>query len=344
MRLLNQNPRTGEIRLLVTNPDDLWHLYNVILPGDIVSGTTYRREEQREDAIRAEREKKVRLFLSLSVERCEFMDFQNTLRVTGRIVEAPFDQGSYHTFNVSEGSDITIRKESWPPHIMKRIREAVEGKGNAQLIAVAIEYGEATVALIRSLGVDEVATIHSTSAKESPGRREKSGFFSHIVEQVRALPKLPVVVVGPGFIKDDFTREARTLAPAIFKGAQLLHTGQGGMAGIREAMSRPENTALLENVRMAEEARVVEELKRRISTDGACTYGIGQVSEALEAGAVEMLIVSDRLLREGSVSELMRLAEEKAASVLVATSRWEPGKQIDALGGVAAMLRYKLLQ
>ena len=45
MRLLEQNPKTGEMKVLVTNPDDLWHLYNIILLGDIVSASTYRREE-----------------------------------------------------------------------------------------------------------------------------------------------------------------------------------------------------------------------------------------------------------------------------------------------------------
>lgn len=344
MRLLDQNPRTGEMKLLVTNPDDLWHLYNIILPGDTVKASTLRREEPREDTLRAEREKKVRVFLSLSVERCEFMDFQSTLRITGKIVEGPFDLGSYHTLNITEGSDIIIQKEVWPAHVMKRVREAVEGKGNAQIIAVALEYGEATVAVLRSYGVDEVATIHSTSAKESPGKREKSDFFSQIVQQVRALPRLPVIIVGPGFIKDDFAREARSAEPSVFAGAQLIHTGQGGMAGIREAMSKPENSKLMENVRMAEEARVVDGLKYLMATDGPCTYGLKQVERALQAGAVDTLIVSDRLLREGEVNEMMKLAESKSSAVFVVTSRWDPGKQIESLGGIAATLRYRLTQ
>ncbi len=344
MRLLEQNPRTGEIKVLVTNPDDLWHLYNIILPGDTVKASTYRREEAREDAIRAEREKKVRVFVSLSVERCEFMEFQSTLRVTGKIVDAPFDIGSYHTLNIDEGSDIVIQKEVWPGHMLQRIKDAVAGKGNAQLIAVAIEYGEATIAVLKSFGVDEVATIHSTSMKESPGKREKSDFFGQIIEQVRAMQRLPVIVVGPGFMKDDFVREAKSADPSFFSNAQLIHTGQGGMAGIREAMSKPENARLMEGVRLAEEARVVDELKAQIAKDGPCTYGIREVAEALEAGAVEKLIVSDRLLREGSVGSMMKKAEEKAATVFVVTSRWDPGRQIESLGGIAALLRYRLPQ
>ncbi len=344
MRLLEQNPRSGEIKVLVTNPDDLWHLYNIILPGDIVRASTYRREEAREDAIRAEREKKVRIFLSLSVERCEFMDFQNALRIMGRIVEAPFDMGSHHTLNITEGSDLVIHKEVWPGHVMQRLRDAVEGKGNAQIIAVAIEYGEATVALLRSYSVEEVATIHSTSMKENPGKREKSDLYSQVVAQVKAMQQLPIIVVGPGFMKDDFVREAKSIDPSLFGNAQLIHTGQGGMAGIREAMSRPENAKLLENVRMAEEARVVEELKALIATNGPCTYGRKEVSDAVDAGAVEKLIISDTLLRDGSVNDMMKSAEEKKATVFIVTSRWDPGKQIESLGGVAAVLRYRLSQ
>ena len=49
MRLLHQDTRTGEIKFQVDNVDDLWHLYNIIEPGDVVLAVTLRREEVKSD-------------------------------------------------------------------------------------------------------------------------------------------------------------------------------------------------------------------------------------------------------------------------------------------------------
>jgi protein pelota len=342
MRILRQDPKTGEISVFVTNSDDLWHLYNVIRPGDRVKGYTYRREEAREDAIRAQREAKIRVFLTVLVERAEFTEFSGTLRVTGRIEDAEFGSGLFHTFNIEEGTEITIAKEQWPAAALERLREAASGKGMARFICISIEHGEATVAVLKSFGVDEVATIHSRKSKDEAASRDRDNISASVVQVVRSLPHMPILVVGPGFMKDDFLREARTIDPTLFSNAQLIQTGQAGMAGIREAVSKPENTKLFQEARIAEEARVVEEIKKLIATDGAVTFGIAQVSAALDAGAVAKLVVTDRLLREENTELLMKKAEESAGQVFVVTSRWEPGKQVDALGGAAAILRYKL--
>lgn len=45
MRVLKQEEQTGEIKVLIETLDDLWHLYNIILPGDIVIAVTFRRDE-----------------------------------------------------------------------------------------------------------------------------------------------------------------------------------------------------------------------------------------------------------------------------------------------------------
>jgi protein pelota len=342
MRILKQNPQTGEIRVLVTNNDDLWHLYNIVRPGDRIRGNTFRREEAREDAVRAQKETRVRVFLTIVVERTEFMDFQNILRITGKIVEAEFGTGSYHTFNIGEGSDVVIEKDEWKKHDLDRLREAVENRGSARFICIAIEHGEAVIAIVKSFGVEEIATIQGRKSKEEAAKREKDDFYTEIISQVKAMPRLPVLVIGPGFIKEDFLREAKEREPSIFSAGQTIQTGQGGMAGIREALSKPQNSKLLQETRMSEETKTMEEIKEMISSDGPVTYGTEEVRRALEAGAVRKIVVTDKMIREGKAEPLLKLAEEKAGDITVLTSRWDAGKQLDALGGVAAFLRYRM--
>src|SRR6266571_1181018 len=87
MRVLHLDPKTGEIKVRVENADDLWHLHNLVLPGDLVRASTYRREEVKTDKVRPERGEKVRVTLTIRVESVEFQAFSDRLRITGVIVE-----------------------------------------------------------------------------------------------------------------------------------------------------------------------------------------------------------------------------------------------------------------
>jgi len=126
MKILHQDPRTGKIKLRVDNLDDLWHIKNILNSGDIVSAVTFRREETQSDKLRSDRGEKKRMRLDIEVEKVEFHEFTDRLRILGVIVEGPQDLGSYHTLNLTDGDQLTIIKEEWKDHELNRLKEAVE--------------------------------------------------------------------------------------------------------------------------------------------------------------------------------------------------------------------------
>src|SRR3989442_13899816 len=75
MRVLHRDPKTGEVKLRVENADDLWHLHNLILPGDLVRASTYRREEVKTDKVRPERGEKDRVTLTIRGQTVEVQHF-----------------------------------------------------------------------------------------------------------------------------------------------------------------------------------------------------------------------------------------------------------------------------
>ena len=91
MKVLHQDRFKGEIKMQVEVSDDLWHLYNILTPGDLVYASTYRREEAKSDKIRAERGEKKRMTLGIRLEKVEFGEFDNRLRLLGVIEEGPQD-------------------------------------------------------------------------------------------------------------------------------------------------------------------------------------------------------------------------------------------------------------
>ncbi|MFQ5919292.1 MAG: mRNA surveillance protein Pelota, partial [Thermoplasmata archaeon] len=97
-----------------------------------------------------------------------------------------------------------------------------------------------------------------------------------------------------------------------------------------------------EDSRVALETRFVERLLEEIARNGPHAYGPDEVESAVEAGAVETLLVTDELTRSGAVEDLMRQAEQKKGRVLVVSSRHDAGQKLSGLGGVGALLRFPL--
>ena len=72
MKVLHQDRKAGEIKVQVESLDDLWHLYNVIEPGDVIISVTFRRDESKSDKIRAERVEKKKMVLGVSIRKNRF--------------------------------------------------------------------------------------------------------------------------------------------------------------------------------------------------------------------------------------------------------------------------------
>ena len=75
-------------------------------------------------------------------------------------------------------------------------------------------------------------------------------------------------------------------------------------------------------------------------------YTLPRVSEAAKAGAVETCVVSDDIftnnLDEETLVQTLNLVEDKGGRVFLCDSSLETGKQVSALGGMVALLRYEV--
>src|SRR5437773_8382183 len=181
MRVLHRDPKTGEIKMRVENPDDLWHLHNLLLPGDQVRASTTRREEVKSDKVRTERGEKVRVTLTIRVEGVEFQAFSDRLRVTGVIVEGPQDLGRHHTLNVAVDDVLSIIK-TWKPHELQRIEEAVAAAQKPLVAVLSLDAEEALLAHLHQHGVRELATIRAPAdGKTFPSGDPASIFFEELL-------------------------------------------------------------------------------------------------------------------------------------------------------------------
>ncbi len=343
MRVLHRDPKTGEIKVRVENADDLWHLHNLILPGDLVRASTYRREEVKTDKVRPERGEKVRVTLTIRVESVEFQAFSDRLRITGVIVGGPQDLGRHHTLNVAVDDVLSVIK-TWQPHELRRIDEAVAAAQKPLVAFLSLDDEEALLAQLRQYGVREFASIRAPGhGKMFPSGDAQSVYFDEILTKLRVTEiGEALVLVGPGFTRDAFLEYLKAREPALASKVHPHGTAHPGMHGIQEALKAGVGAKVFGDSRVGYETRLVEKLLEAIATNRPCAYGPAEVAEAVDAGAVETLLVSDAVVRNPGIEDLMRSAESARGAVVLVSRHHEAGQKLEALGGIAALLRFPI--
>ena len=112
---------------------------------------------------------------------------------------------------------------------------------------------------------------------------------------------------------------------------------------------RKETQEALRQERVSKEMAIVEELFVAIAKKGPAAYGMKETTKAAEAGAVEQLLVTDKLihkLREDNnfvkLDKIMKQVDKAKGKVWIISSEHESGKKLQGLGGIGAILRYNL--
>jgi protein pelota len=356
VKILGKNLKKGIIKVVPKTLDDLWHLYNIIYEGDLVYARTTRETKVDAEYSRPQKGKRVSVFLGVRVEDVAWDRSLNRLRVLGRIHEAPEDiagRGTHHTLNITVNKPITVVKETWSKHHLDRLERARRFE-MPPIIVLSIDSEECCLGVVRQYGVD----VKGESRAKLPGKLEaekRAGALQHYFRTaLNALRELwqtercSIVVIGVGFVKNQFARYVESEAPDIAQAlVDVKSVNSSGFAGIQEALRSGILDKTLKHVRIAEEAEVVEEVLGRLGKEtGDTTYGVEEVRKAVTYGAVETLLVADLAIRSASdeqrlvLEKLMRNVEAKGGKVAVISVEHEAGQKLLALGGVAALLRF----
>ncbi|RLF37815.1 MAG: mRNA surveillance protein pelota [Thermoplasmata archaeon] len=347
MKVTHEDFKKGVVKLIPENMDDLWHLYNIIKKGDLVKGLTFRTAEMKSDRLRSKKMEKKPMFLGIRVEKVEFHQFSDRLRIHGIIEEGPQDIGSYHTINVKAGdfNELTVVKDKWSLSDIERLKEAVSSRGEGNIAFVSIDDEIAVVGIIRNSGIQIFAEISSDhSGKLYPSSHDEKSYFGEVLSALKNIidEKTPLLIVGPGFTKDRFLSYGKEREKDLFNRVLVHGTGSAGINGVYEALRGGVAEKLSKVNRVQLETRKIEKVLEEISKDGAVTYGKKEVLDALEKGAVSELLILDNFARTEEGEKFLRLTKEMGGEFCIINSMNDAGKILEGLGGVAALLRFKL--
>ncbi len=350
MRIVHQDTKKGIIELLPETLDDLWHLSHLIGPGDLLSARTTRRiQDTTGERLRSDRGIKKTFFMGIRVERVNFHRYSGILRATGVIEKGPEDLvplGSHHTLDLKLKNPVKIQKQKWSRWHLQRIKDAVKASKIPKALVIVIEDDNADIGILRQYGVEYYGPITGGVSGKRVVQKNRQQviekFYDQIIETIGTLEGIEgIVIAGPGFGKNDFHKYLEEKHKGISKKTILESTGAGGRTGIREVLQKGILEDMATEGRIAEEMRVMTELLQEIGkTSNLVTYGKKEVETASQAGAVEQLLVIDKLVREPGVEKIMNTTENLGGKVMVISSEHDGGKQLQGLGGIAALLRY----
>jgi len=346
------------VKVVPDSPDDLWHLYNVIYKGDEVYAYSSRAIKSDTETSRPKSAERVSAFMGVKVESVAWDKFLGKLRVHGLICHAPdiIPTGAHHTLSIALNQPMTIVKKEWPKHLLDRLERASETEKS--MLIISIDDEGFAIAETKQYGYETRVEqrIRLPGKQEADKRVEATKAYFRLA--VDSLTKLwsqnrnPVVVIGAGYVKNDFVKylneEAREISKSV---VDVKSVNNGGTAGIDEALRSGVLLKAAHRLRIVDETETMEEVMKRLGKgEGTVTYGLEAVENAISLGAVEKLVIADVTIRDADeqlrlkLEGLMREAEKRRADVTVISTEHEAGSELLSLGGIAALLRFPLFR
>jgi len=347
MRILKIDEVENFLHLVPEIEDDLWHLERIIEKHDLVSGLSDRKIKPKEAGEKAIR---VKMSIELEVDSVEFHRFLGQLRVSGTIKSGKpvefLEIGAQHSLEIALGKDVKIKKQNLKKFQIERIKKAAEATKKGKILLVVLDDEQVNFAILREFELEEKASLKSgKSGKQFKGEDMRGKYFTEILEKIIEIKPEKAIIAGPGFTKEEFQKFLEKKGKP--KGMQFffMATNSIGKTGLQELLKGNALEKVAKEMQLVKETGLVEKILAELGKNsGLVEYGSKEVEKAIEAGAVQMLVVADKFLLEKreEAEKMMQKAEKTGSEVHLVNAEHEAGKQLQNLGGIAAILRYKI--
>ncbi|KAJ3361616.1 hypothetical protein GGF31_002208 [Allomyces arbusculus] len=356
---------SGYVKLCPEESEDMWHIYNLIAPGDRVRASTIRRV-QSESSTGSVESQRMRVTLTLEVEDTEFDGTACQVKIKGRNAEENrfVKLGQYHTMDLELNKPFTLIKHEWDSISFERIDNACNVAKRAEIAAIVLQEGLANLCLL----TEHMTIVRQRIEVTIPRKRKGSAsnhdkaitkFFEQIYQAILRHIDFSIVkgvlLASPGFLKDQlfeyiFAEAVRTEQRTLIENKPkflVLHCSSGHKHALTELMQDPTVLAKLSDTKFATETRALDRFHRMLQDDpDRAFYGTAHVLKAYELGAIDTLMIADALFRSNDVATrrkyiaLVKGVRKNGGTALIYSSMHVTGEQLNNLSGIAAILSF----
>jgi protein pelota len=346
-------PKAGLVVLTPEDAEDLWTIRRIVSPGDLVSGETTRVVKEVGDYVRPDKGERISVSVTLKVERISLDSALERLRILGEIVSTSNEmvsKGGSHSLVVTPNKRIGLRKEHLNHLDIALLKKSRNEESSFLLIA--IDRREAGLGLIKGVHLQIFPAVQSGFSGKFYHQAHKpvEPYFRRVGEMAQSVfqPGRDVYVFGPGTTKNEFVNWLANDGSPLAESAHLVEgIDSAGDDGIYLALHSKGLREKVAASRIGRAAEMLEEVLRRIAVgDERLALGFSDALTAAESGAVDSLLVSDRIfelgVEEDSVITLLNTVEDRRGVTFLIDPSTDLGTQVSRLGGVVALLRYSV--
>ena len=328
--------------------DDLLNLRRIIKKNDKIIGDTTRVIKQEKDYARPDKGERVKIRISLTVEKISLDEVLDRLRISGTILESNNEavpHGSHHSLIVKINDSIVVAKKKWLP-VEKKILES--NKNQMGFVLIAIDTGDCGIARLRGTHLDLIPNMYSGSS----GKRYKTNFkIEKFFEQIQQiLPTIlkqedKIIIFGPGETKKRFANYIQR-SPNINKYKTQIVEGidSGGEDGIYTFTKSETMKEIMADSKIAKASSIIDEVMFLANKKSRkFTMGLDETIYANQLGAVESIVFSDKAIQENDeqkIIDFLNDAEIKGTKIYSVDSSTDIGLRVTGLGGIISLLRY----
>jgi protein pelota len=328
------------VALIPEESDDLFTLRRIISKGDRMIGDTSRAVKQEKDFSRPDKGERVKIRISLDVEKVSIDEVVDRLRVQGTIVEsdnASVSKGSHHSLTLKIGDAVTLIKKNWNEIQRKLI---FEKKDHSTFLLVSVDTTDCGLGRLSGTHLKLLPNMYSgASGKRYKSKFNIQDFFKDVQSAISTLIRDgdSIVIFGPGETKK---RLANFLleVPSI-KGHKIQVVDgidSSGEDGIYTFIKSDIMKQTLDTSKIAKVSAILDEIMLRANKKSTkFTMGFDETSKANEMGAVESLVFSDRIFEkqdEDKIIEFLNQVESKGVEVYSVDSTTDTGLRVSSLG------------
>lgn len=223
--------------------------------------------------------------------------------------------GAYHTLDLELNRKLSLEKAEWDSVDLERVEMACDVTQTADVAAVLMQEGLAHICLITPNMTIVRVKIDVAIPRKRKGftaQHEKglAKFYEAVVQGVLRHINFTVVkcvlIASPGFVKDQFMdymlqQAVKLDQKAILENRSkflLVHSSSGFKHSLKEVLQDPAVLNKMSDTKAAAEVKSLEAFYTTLQCEPAkAFYGVKHVAKAIEAQAVEVLLISDNLFR-----------------------------------------------
>ena len=346
--MITKNVDNNSISCMPEDSDDLITLRRIIKKGDRIVGETARVIKQEKDFARPDKGERIKIRLSLEVEKISLDDVLDRIRVSGIIKESDNESiphGSHHSFIIKIDQPFNVIKKKWTS-IEKKLLKT--NNHSSAFILIAIDTSECGIGKLKGTHLHILQNIYSgSSGKQYKTNFKIENFFAQISKALLSVVRADdeLIIFGPSETKNRFanflgkTQTGQNHQVKIVEGID-----SGGEDGIHLFTKSKSMKEIISNSKLAKVSDIIDQVMFLANKKSRkFTMGLEETKKANQYGAIDSLIFSEKVIQshnEQEVIDFLNDVESKGSNIYGVDTTTDAGLRVTGLGGIISILRF----